>query len=160
MEWLDILALVAGIVGIIGSIAPGIPGPPLSWVGLLLVYLSDGGKPMSPRFLLIWLGITVVVTIVDYVVPALFTKVTGGSRYAVKGSIAGLIIGLLFFPPGGMILGSLIGAFLMECIYADKGVMKAFVASIGSFFGFIFGTGIKLTASGVMMYYIVRFLAL
>ena len=75
MPWLDILALVAGIVGIVGSIAPGIPGPPLSWLGLLLVYLSEGGKPMTGRFLLIWLGITTLVTIVDYVVPALFTKV-------------------------------------------------------------------------------------
>ena len=156
MEWLDILALVAGIIGIIGSIAPGLPGPPLSWVGLLLVYLSDGGKPMEPRFLWIWLAITVVVTIVDYVVPAMFTKVTGGSRYAVKGSIAGLIVGLVF-PPVGMILGSLLGAFLMEYFYADKGVMKSFIASIGSFFGFIFGTGIKLAASGVMLYYIIRY---
>ena len=158
MQWLDILAIVAGIVGIIGSIAPGIPGPPLSWLGLLLVYLSDGGKPMTGRFLLIWLGITVVVTIVDYVVPALFTKVTGGSRYAVKGSIAGLIIGLLFFPPMGMILGSLIGAFLMEYYYAEKDVKNSFTAAVGSFFGFIFGTGIKLIASGVMMYYIISYL--
>jgi len=158
MPWLDIMAIVAGIVGIIGSIAPGIPGPPLSWLGLLLVYLSEGGKPMTGRFLLIWLGITVLVTVVDYVVPALFTKVTGGSKYAVKGSIAGLLIGLVFFPPLGMILGSLLGAFLMELYYAEKDVKQSFTAAVGSFFGFLFGTGIKLIASGIMMYYIVSYL--
>ena len=28
---------------LIGSIAPGLPGPPLSWVGLLLIYIWGGG---------------------------------------------------------------------------------------------------------------------
>ena len=73
--FIAILALVLGIVGIVGSIAPGLPGPPLSWVGLLLIYIWGGGtdgagNEMSLTFLLIWLAVTIVITILDYVVPA------------------------------------------------------------------------------------------
>ena len=34
-----VLAIVLGIVGIIGSVAPALPGPPISWVGLLVLYI-------------------------------------------------------------------------------------------------------------------------
>ena len=85
--FIAILAIVLGLVGIVGSIAPGLPGPPLSWVGLLIIYLwgggtDGGGDPMTLRFLLIWLAVTIIVTIVDYIVPAYFTKLTGGSHQA------------------------------------------------------------------------------
>ena len=61
--FIAILALLLGIVGIVGSIAPGLPGPPLSWVGLLVLYLwgggtDGGGDPMTLRFLLLWLSST------------------------------------------------------------------------------------------------------
>ena len=69
-----VLAVLLGVVGIVGSIVPGLPGPPLSWVGLLLMYFFGGtngaGESMSLVFLLVWLGVTVVVTVVDYLVPA------------------------------------------------------------------------------------------
>ena len=37
-----ILAVLAGIVGILGSILPALPGPPLSWLGMLLLYFWEG----------------------------------------------------------------------------------------------------------------------
>ena len=64
-----ILAVLAGIIGIIGSVAPALPGPPLAWIGLLLMYLWGGtngaGETMSTSTLLIWLGITTLVTILN-----------------------------------------------------------------------------------------------
>ena len=113
-----IIAIIAGIIGIIGSIVPGLPGPPLSWVGLLLLYLW-GKEPMTTGFLLLWLAITVVVTIIDYFVPVYFTKLTGGSKYAGWGAMIGLFAGLII-PPVGMIVGSLLGAFVAEFIFAKK----------------------------------------
>ena len=35
-----ILAIVCAVVGIIGSVAPALPGPPLAWIGVLLMYLG------------------------------------------------------------------------------------------------------------------------
>ena len=133
---ISILAIVAGIIGIVGSILPALPGPPVSWVGMLVLYIwgngtNSSGEPMSLKVLLIWLIVTVVVSIVDYLVPMYFTKVTGGSKYAERGAMAGLIIGI-FLTPVGMILGS--------------------------FLGFITGTGLKAIAACLMMWQIIVYL--
>ena len=84
--FIAIIAIVMGVVGIIGSVAPALPGPPLSWVGLAVLYIwgsgtNGAGDPVTTKFLLIWLGIVIVVSLLDYFVPAYFTKLTGGSKY-------------------------------------------------------------------------------
>ncbi len=157
-----ILAVVAGIIGIAGSILPGLPGPPVSWAGLLILYIwgsgtNGAGEPISTSFLLIWLAITVVVCVIDYVVPAYFTRVTGGSKVAGRGAIVGLIVGMLV-PPVGIILGTLAGAFLAEFIVSRKSGWQSTKSAVGALLGFFFGTGIKLIASGLMMYYIIVYL--
>lgn len=157
-----ILAVVAGIIGIAGSILPGLPGPPVSWAGLLILYIwgsgtNGAGEPISTSFLLIWLVITVVVCVIDYVVPAYFTRVTGGSKVAGRGAIVGLIVGMLV-PPVGIILGTLAGAFLAEFIVSRKSGWQSTKSAVGALLGFFFGTGIKLIASGLMMYYIIVYL--
>lgn len=157
MDILVVFAIIAAVIGLIGSIVPGIPGPPVSWVGLLLAYFSGGlngsGNPMSLTFLLVWLAIVIVVTVLDYVLPAWFTRVTGGHKAAAVGAIVGLFAGL-FIPPVGMIAGSIIGAFLAELFVEDRGVWDSFKASMGAFLGFIFTTGMKFIVSGVIAYYI------
>ena len=161
MSLFAIFAIVAGIIGIVGSIVPGLPGPPVSWVGLLLLYLDKGtnaaGDPMTMKFLLFWLAVTTLVTVLDYVVPAFFTRLTGGTKTAGRGAIVGLFLGLVF-PPVGIIVGTLLGAFLADFIIEDKGVWSSFKSSIGAFLGFLGGTGIKLTSAGFMMYYIIVYL--
>ena len=157
--FIGILALVLGLVGIIGSVAPGLPGPPLSWLGMLVLYIWGGGangagEPMTMSFLLVWLAVVIVVSILDYFVPAYFTKVTGGSKYGGWGAIAGLFIGLIF-PPVGMILGSLIGAFAGELLFAGKDTATSLKSAFGAFLGFMFGTGIKLICAAVMLFYLV-----
>ena len=93
---LKILAVILGIVGLVGCILPVIPGPPLSWVGLLLIYLT-GPSEMTTSLLIVWLVVTIVVTILDYVVPSWVTRKTGGSKAAARGTLVGLILGIIFF---------------------------------------------------------------
>lgn len=157
--FIAISAILLGILGIIGSIAPALPGPPLGWLGMLLLYIWGGGtngagEPMSTTFLLVWLGIVIVVSILDYIVPAYFTKLTGGSKYGGWGAMAGLFIGLIY-PPVGMIVGSLAGAFLAELLFGGKGTAESLKSAFGAFMGFLFGTGLKLICCAVMLFYIV-----
>ncbi len=159
--FIAIAAIVLGLVGIAGSILPGLPGPPLSWVGLLLVYLWGGGTdgsgaPMTLTFLLVFLAVTLVITVVDYVVPAYFTKLTGGSKAGGRGALIGLVAGLLI-PPVGIIVGTFLGAFIAELLIAKKDTATSFKSAFGAFLGFLFGTGAKLAAAGVMLYYIIVF---
>ena len=158
-----ILAVLAGVVGIVGSVLPALPGPPVSWVGLMILYFwgngtNSSGDPMSLTFLLVWLGITVAVTVIDYIVPAWFTKLTGGSMAAGRGAMAGMLVGM-FVPPVGILLGTLLGAFLAELLFAEKNGWESAKSAIGAFMGFLCGTGVKLIASGMMMYYIIVYLA-
>jgi len=154
-------AIALGILGIVGSIMPGLPGPPLGWLGLLLAYIAGGtngnGQAMTTAFLGIWLGVTTLATILDYVVPGMFTKLTGGSKYAGRGAIIGLFAGM-FIPPVGIILGSLLGAFLAEILFAGKDPVSSVSSAFGAFIGFLFGTGIKIITSGLMLYYIIVYI--
>lgn len=160
--FISILAVVAGVAGIVGSIMPALPGPPLSWLGLLILFLwgngtDSAGNPLALKGLLIWGAVVVAVTVIDYFVPMYFTKITGGSRYAEKGAMVGLIAGIILTPIG-MILGSFLGAFLFELYYSRKGVEPALKAAFGSFLGFITGTGIKTIVSCLILWRIIVFL--
>ena len=154
-----VAAIILGVLGIIGSVTPALPGPPLSWVGLLCLYIwgsgtNGAGEPMTTTFLLVWLGIVIVVSVLDYIVPAWFTKLTGGSKYGSWGAMIGLFLGLIY-PPVGMILGSVAGAFVAELLFAGKDTMTSVKSAIGAFLGFMFGTGLKLICSAVMLFYII-----
>ena len=148
-----ILAILAGVVGIAGSILPALPGTSFSWIGLFLLYMW-GPHAVPAKVLIIWGVVVMVVSAVDYVVPMLLTKATGGSKYAERGALIGLIAGI-FLTPIGMIAGSFLGAFIAEMIYAKKDVASSMKAALGSFLGFIFGTGIKTIASVLIMWQII-----
>lgn len=139
------------LTGFISSFLPVLPGPPLGYVGLLLLQFTEPA-PFTIQFLVIWALIVIVIMILDNVIPAWGTKKFGGSPYGVWGSIIGLVVGIFFFPPLGMIVGPLIGAFVGELI-AGKTSDRALRSAMGSFAGFLAGTLIKVIACGVMGYY-------
>lgn len=152
---LIVLAIILCITGIIGSVVPGLPGPPLSWVGVLLAYLSHklGGADMSMTSVLIWLGVTIVVSVLDYTIPARFTKLAGGTKAGSTGATIGMILGM-FLTPIGMIPCSLLGAFLAEWLQENKSIGGALKSAVGTFIGFLLGSGLKIIASGTMLFYI------
>lgn len=147
-----ILGVILTILGIIGCVLPVLPGPVLSFAALLLLSLARDWQVFSKDFLFIWAGITLVVTLLDYIVPAWGAKKYGASRLGIWGSIVGMIIGIIFFPPFGIIGGAFIGAILGEMLHKKK-VQGAFRAGFGVFIGTVFGIGIKLASSGIMAYY-------
>ena len=141
------------IIGWVGCILPVIPGPPLSYIALLLLQATRFAD-FSGEFLLITAAITVVITIIDFVLPVWGTRKWGGSRAGTVGAILGLLIGL-FFPPVGIIVGPFAGAVACELITGSK--MKAALRSgFGSFVGFILGAAMKLTICAAFTYYFVK----
>ncbi len=155
---MDILwSVISGIVliiGIIGCVLPVIPGPAISFASLLLLQLKSI-PPFTSDFL-IWLGvIMIIVSTLDYIVPAFGTKKLGGSKSGIRGSVVGLILGIFFFPPIGIIIGPFIGAVVGE-LMIGKSSNVAFRSGLGSFIGFLTGTLIKLIYSFVVGYYYVE----
>ena len=150
-----ILAILIGVVGIAGSILPALPGTSFSWIGLFLLYMW-GPQAVPAKVLIIWGVVVMIVSAVDYVVPMLLTKATGGSKYAERGSIIGLLAGIILTPVG-MILGSFLGAFLAEMYWGGKEAKLALKAALGSFLGFLLGTGIKTIAACLILWQIVLY---
>jgi uncharacterized protein len=153
----DILLVIIGIIimvlGIIGCLVPVLPGPPLSFLGLLLLHFTKFGH-FTKWTLIIFAAIAVVVSVLDYLVPIWGTKKFGGSKYGTRGAAVGLIIGL-FLGPLGIIIGPLIGAVTGEMIFRDD-FNYALKAGFGSLLGFLTGIGLKLAASFIMTFYFFR----
>ena len=149
---LVIVAFILFIIGILGSFIPILPGPPISYLGLLLIHWS-GFANFSSAFLWMFAGITVVVTVMDFVLPSLMTKKFGGSRAASIGSFLGIIVGLFFFPPWGIIVGPFLGALIGELITNKAEGSKALKVALGAFLAFLVGSGIKLIISSIMLFY-------
>src|SRR5215471_4329431 len=101
---LAVVAFLFLLAGLIGSVVPAVPGPPLAYVGLLLLQWSGYGS-FSAAFLWVWAGVTIAVMVIDNILPAWMTKRFGGSRLAVIGSVLGLIAGTFFFAPIGLLAG-------------------------------------------------------
>jgi uncharacterized protein YqgC (DUF456 family) len=102
------------------------------------------------------LGIAAAVaTVLDYIFPVWTTKRFGGSKRGVWGSTIGLVVGLFFFPPFGIIIGPFVGAFVGE-VTANQNQRSALRSAFGSFVGFLLGTGLKFAVSGVTTYYFIK----
>jgi len=122
-------------------------------MGLLLLHFTSKAQ-FEGRFLLIMLAVVTVVSVLDYVLPILGTKMTGGSKYGIWGSMIGLLVGIFIFPPFGIIIGPFVGAVIAELLKVED-LKKAFKAGLGAFLGFMFSTAIKLSVSGAITYYFV-----
>ena len=153
----DILLLILGfcflIGGLAGCILPVMPGPPLSYIALLLLQATRFAG-FSVKFLLITATVTVVITVVDYILPVWGTRKWGGSRAGIVGAVLGLLVGL-FFPPVGIIAGPFAGAVACELI-TGRDTDTALRSGFGSLMGFIMGSVMKLSVSIVFTYYYIK----
>lgn len=149
-SFLIVNGFVLCVVGIVGSVLPVLPGPPISWLGLLMIYLIPQ-VPIEYTFLGVTFGVAVLIFALDYIIPIVGTKYFGGSRAGIIGSIVGLIAGL-FFPPLGFVIGPFVGAFLGEIIFnVNSSTKHAFKAAVGSFIGFLAETFMKVLLSVIYL---------
>ena len=151
-----VLLVIAGIcmiIGILGSILPGLPGIPVAYAGLWIAQATER-IDFSWQTLVIWGVVTILVSVLDYVIPAWGTKRYGGTKYGVWGSTIGVFVGM-FFGAIGIIVGPLVGAIVGELI-GGKGRDEALRAGWGSFVGILCGTVLKLICCGWMMVILIQ----
>lgn len=150
------LAVTAGLLlltGLTGAVVPVIPGPPLAWAGLLAAYFSSYCQ-VTPRALIIAGAFAILVTLLDSFLPAIMTKRFGGSKAAVIGSTVGLVFAMIA-GPAWIIPGAFIGAFIGELIHNRGKSQGVFKAALGSFIGFLCGTGIKIICIAAFIWYFI-----
>ncbi|MFP4068385.1 MAG: DUF456 domain-containing protein [Spirochaetaceae bacterium] len=152
---MTVLGSVAVIAGLIGCVVPVLPGPIVSYVSLLLISVAGGWDVFAVPTLLILAALAVGTTVLDSVLPALSSRRAGAGRAGVWGSIVGMLIGTVFFPPFGMIVGAFVGALVAEIIWNPEN-RQPLKAAVGVFRGTILATLLKVLAAGVIGFYFVR----
>lgn len=151
-----ILGSIFIIFGLVGCVVPVLPGPPLSLTGLFIFALAkDFSPPLTLRLIIILGILTIFVTLLDYIIPSIGAKRYGASKWGVLGSITGMIIGIFFIPPLGMLIGGFLGAILFELMVGKPG-KAALRAGQGVFIGTLSGMVLKFFVSGAITYYFVR----
>lgn len=166
MEYvLIIIAFIILITGIGGAVLPVLPGPPIAFVGMLVFHFAGEAYRFDTSTILIYAALAIIITILDYVVPAYGTKKLGGSKWGSRGAVVGLIaavfvlpvLGIALGPFGlfGIILGPFLGAVVGELMHgrtSDEALRSGF----GSFVGFLAGTFLKfayaLIVTGLCIY--------
>lgn len=150
------ISVVCLIVGLAGCILPIVPGPPVAYLGLVILHFT-GKVEYSTTQLIVWLLIVAVLQVLDYFTPMLGSKYSGGSKWGSWGCIIGTLVGLLFLPLG-IILGPFLGAVIGELL-GNKDFSKALKSGLGSLLGFILGTLLKFVVCGYFCYQFIISLA-
>lgn len=148
------IGIILMIAGLLGCILPIIPGPPLSFLGILVLHFTKFAD-YTTNFLILLAFIAIVVTVLDYVVPIWGTKRFGGTKAGMWGATIGMIVGMIFLGPLGLILGPLVGAIIGESIKGANN-KDAFRAGFGAFIGFLTGVGLKLAASIYITWHFIK----
>jgi len=154
--FIDIIALVLLLAGFLGTFLPILPGLLLSICGLLIFkFGTENTMPMM--YVWIFVLLTIVSTVLNYVIPAKTNKKYGGTRYGSIGSFIGTLLGLFFIPiPLGFLIGMLLGVFLGELLHDFSDTTKAFNSMKGALIGFVYGTGFNMMV-GLAMFLVVGY---
>lgn len=111
---LEILVLVILFIGACGALLPMLPGIPLMFIATLVYGLASDFSRMEPWHLWVFGGITILALLIDWSAGLIGAKFGGASRRSLLFGLAGMIIGLVTFPPFGAVAGLFLGVFFSE----------------------------------------------
>ena len=89
-----IISIFFLILGLVGSVLPIVPGPPLSFLGLLLLHLFTSFN-LEGDYLFYFGAFAVIITLLDYWLQIYSVKYFGGGRSSTFGVVLGILCFLL-----------------------------------------------------------------
>ena len=119
---IQVASIILLILGILGTFLPVLPGLLLSLAGLL-IYKFGTDSSLSMVYIWIFVFLTILSAILNYVIPARTNRKYGGTRWGSVGSVLGTLGGLFFIPvPFGFLIGMFLGVFIGELLHdaSDK----------------------------------------
>ncbi len=141
---MDILVAIVVFVllaaGLLGCVLPGLPGPPLSFLAMLLVHWR--WDAFGTTYVVVLAILTLLLMVLDYVIPVFSAKLFGTTPQGLRGSIIGMIVGM-WFTPVGMIIGVLVGAIAGDML-AGRTPAQALRSGAGTLVGSLVAMGLKI----------------
>lgn len=145
MSQTAVIALVAGImlVGLIGVLIPILPDLVLIWLGglaygLLAGWGSIGGWLFAAITLLGLIG-----ALAEIWASSVGARVGGASLWGILGGLGLGLVGLVLLPPFGLVIGLLLGTFLVEA-WRVRDMRQAAKGTFGMGVGYGVAFAIKL----------------
>lgn len=136
--------------GIVGVILPVFPSIPYMFLVALIFAAIDKFDHITGLNLLL-LGIIAAISLaIDYLAGLFGAKYFGATGKGVLGGVIGGFIGLLVFPPWGLIIGMALGVFLAEYLI-NKKAKEVNKAVAGVLIGSLTGIVINLIFSIIFL---------
>lgn len=133
------LEIILLLIGLVGCFLPALPGILIVFGATLLQHFVNPNVHY-PTWALFTIGLVVIgVVILQNLIPIWGTKKFGASKWAIRGSIIGLILGLFssFLGPFGIFIFPFLGAVLGELLIAKKTFQASINAGFGAFIGIL-----------------------
>ena len=151
---IQLASIILLILGLLGTFLPVLPGLLLSLCGLL-IYKFGTDSPLSMIYIWIFVFLTLLSVVSNYVIPARTNRKYGGTRWGSIGSVVGTLVGMFFIPvPFGFLIGMFLGVFIGELLHDVNDKKKAWNSTKGAFIGFLYGTGFNFIV-GLAMFLVV-----
>lgn len=146
--WIVIILLF--IASYIGLIYPIIPSSLFIWISFLMYHFLIDSTNLGWFFWSAMVGLTAILLFADVIANSFFVKRYGGSKWGERGAAIAVIVGSFIIPPFGIIIVPFITVLVIEMIQQNT-FKKSFKTAIGSLFGFLGGTIVKIIIQTVMI---------
>lgn len=141
--WFIALSGLMLLGGLLGIVLPLLPAVPLAWLGFALYAYVTGFTEIPLLTVLVFLALSVVSAGCDIILPAYGAKRLNASKLAVLGSALGVVVGVVFLGPLGIIVGPLVGAGVGELL-SGKEWKESIRASAGVVAGILVNMLLKI----------------
>jgi hypothetical protein len=90
------------------------------WAGFLVYHFFGIGTGLPVSFWIAMVILTVLILSADFLMNAYFVKKYGGSKLAMTGAVAGLILGTILLGPVGILVGPFVLAFVIAYLKRNQ----------------------------------------
>jgi uncharacterized protein YqgC (DUF456 family) len=140
------------LVGLVGVVVPVLPDVWLIWLAALGYGLLTGFDGwIGGAAMLLLTGLTVLGIALDLALGPVAARRGGASWQAIAASLGLGLLGLLFFPPIGPLLGALIGLFGVEYYRRGENAQEAWTAVKGYLTGCGWSVALRLVIGAAMI---------
>ena len=149
-----LLSIIFLFLGLLGAFLPIIPGPFFSFFAILLLHFFTSYSFNLDDLVTFGL-LAIVITFLDYWLQVYSVRYFGGGKSSTIGVVLGIVCGIFFIPPIGVVVGPFIGAYIGALIESDFDLRNSFKVVAGALVGFLGGTIIKFCYSLFALWYFI-----